>query len=158
MKTTLLKNKNGFTAIELLFVLLFIGILIFISVSFLNTSRTKTRDAKRLVDVRRIQTALEFYFLEYSTYPAFDQPVILGEESFVQLCDEGVGALVSVSTACESVFMAPIPKDPGSGNYYYLGNAEGYTIQFVTEDTTEIGVAGRYYAHTENIDKDQTLK
>ncbi len=54
------KNK-GFTLIELLVVIAIIGILSSIVLASLNTARVKGRDAKRVADIKQIQTALEMY-------------------------------------------------------------------------------------------------
>lgn len=150
------KNQKGFTPVELLFVILVIGILVLISVSFLNSSRTKARDAKRVVDIRRIQTSLEFYNLDESSYPTYEAPIILGIEGTSKLCETG---FVSQETTCSKEYMAVVPKDPStSGKYVYQGSSEGYVLQFVTEDVTDLGNAGVYYAHSEIIDKDPAIK
>jgi prepilin-type N-terminal cleavage/methylation domain-containing protein len=63
-------NKSGFTLIELLVVIAIIGLLSTLSVLALNTARAKARDAKRISDVKQIQTALEMYYNDVSDYPA----------------------------------------------------------------------------------------
>ena len=62
-------NKKGFTLIELLVVIAIIGLLATLSVVALNTARVKARDARRVSDIKQIQTALEMYFDTYSSYP-----------------------------------------------------------------------------------------
>jgi prepilin-type N-terminal cleavage/methylation domain-containing protein len=54
-------NNKGFTLIELLVVVAIIGILATIILSSLSSARESARDAKRLSDVKTIQTALEMY-------------------------------------------------------------------------------------------------
>lgn len=63
-------NKSGFTLIELLVVIAIIGLLSTLSVLALNTARAKARDAKRISDVKQIQTALEMYYNDVNDYPA----------------------------------------------------------------------------------------
>lgn len=64
-----MKNK-GFTLIELLVVIAIIGILSTTVLGSLSDARVRARDAKRLADIRTIQTALEVYNLDNGTYPA----------------------------------------------------------------------------------------
>jgi prepilin-type N-terminal cleavage/methylation domain-containing protein len=63
------KKKQGFTLIELLVVVAIIGVLATIVLASLSDARARARDAKRLADIRTIQTALEVYYLDNGTYP-----------------------------------------------------------------------------------------
>jgi prepilin-type N-terminal cleavage/methylation domain-containing protein len=63
-------NKKGFTLIELLVVIAIIGLLSTLSVLALNNARQKARDAKRVADIKQVQTALELYFNDANSYPA----------------------------------------------------------------------------------------
>lgn len=56
------QNQKGFTLIELLVVIAIIGLLASVVLLALNSARQKSRDAKRLADVRQIASALELYF------------------------------------------------------------------------------------------------
>ncbi|PIS42307.1 MAG: hypothetical protein COT24_04570 [Candidatus Kerfeldbacteria bacterium CG08_land_8_20_14_0_20_40_16] len=64
-----MRNKKGFTLIELLVVIAIIGLLATIAVVALNSARTSSRDAKRIADVRQVQTGLEMYFNQFASYP-----------------------------------------------------------------------------------------
>jgi prepilin-type N-terminal cleavage/methylation domain-containing protein len=64
------KKYQGFTLIELLVVVAIIGLLSTLSILALNTARARARDAKRVADVKQIQTALEMYFNDVGSYPA----------------------------------------------------------------------------------------
>jgi prepilin-type N-terminal cleavage/methylation domain-containing protein len=65
-----MKNKKaGFTLIELLVVVAIIGLLATLSLVALNSARQKARDAKRVADVKQIQTALELYYNDNYGYP-----------------------------------------------------------------------------------------
>lgn len=64
------KDKSGFTLIELLVVIAIIGLLSTISILALNSARARARDAKRVADVKQIQTALEMYFNDNAIFPA----------------------------------------------------------------------------------------
>lgn len=63
------KKQKGFTLIELLVVIAIIGLLSTLSILALNTARARARDAKRVADVKQIQTALEMYFNDAGSYP-----------------------------------------------------------------------------------------
>lgn len=66
------KAKAGFTLIELLVVIAIIGVLASIVLASLNTARQKSRDARRITDIKQIQLALELYYDGAGTgqYPA----------------------------------------------------------------------------------------
>jgi prepilin-type N-terminal cleavage/methylation domain-containing protein len=55
-------NQKGFTLIELLVVIAIIGLLASVVLLALNSARQKSRDAKRVADVRQIATALELFY------------------------------------------------------------------------------------------------
>ena len=115
-----MKNRSkGFTLIELLVVIAIIGILSTLSVVALNSARARARDAKRISDIRQIQTALEMFYSANNKYPTSTTP--------------GLAALVSdgLLTAIPS---NPKPSDPVTGatgivacgtpwaNYAYLAS------------------------------------
>jgi len=68
------KNQQGFTLIELLVVIAIIGLLSTLSIVALNQARARSRDARRLADVKQIQTALEMYYNDLNQYPASTTP------------------------------------------------------------------------------------
>ncbi len=57
-------NKKGFTLIELLVVIAIIGLLATLAVVALGNARQKSRDAKRVSDIKQFQTALELRYVE----------------------------------------------------------------------------------------------
>jgi len=71
-------KKKGFTLIELLVVIAIIGILATLAVVALQQARKNARDAKRIADVRQMQTALELYFNDNQYYPLADDVVAGG--------------------------------------------------------------------------------
>lgn len=116
-------NKKGFTLIELLVVIAIIGLLSTLSIVALNSARARSRDARRVSDIKQIQTALEMYYNAFNGYPA--------------------GASTSVLTigTGTTVFMASIPTAPtpvdgsctsANNSYKYTQDSSGasYTITY----------------------------
>lgn len=62
-------GRQGFTLIELLVVIAIIGILASIVLASLNSARVKSRDARRVADIKQVQLALELYFDANGNYP-----------------------------------------------------------------------------------------
>ena len=134
-----MKNKKGFTLIELLVVIAIIGLLATLSVVALNNARQKSRDAKRVSDIKQIQTALELYFVDNNGYPTEAVPgVVLGVAvtrlSDGHAFDDGSGA------APGTIYMGQVPADPGVEGwaetaiapfpYTYIGDTTTYSIEF----------------------------
>lgn len=122
------QGKKGFTLIELLVVIAIIGLLSTLSILALNTARARSRDARRLADVRQIQTALEMYFNDLGYYPV-DGAV-----------DAGDAISTTNGTYLRSVPKPPTPVDGSScptaqPNYTYdnvvtAGTGGTYTISY----------------------------
>ncbi|PCI30694.1 hypothetical protein COB52_01270 [Candidatus Kaiserbacteria bacterium] len=64
------KKTRGFTLIELLVVIAIIGILSSVVLASLNSAREKSRDARRIGDVKQLQLALEMYYDSNNGYPS----------------------------------------------------------------------------------------
>lgn len=127
-----MNNKKGFTLIELLVVIAIIGLLSTLAVVALNSARQKSRDSKRVADIKQIQTALELYFADSVTgYPTNDD-LELGVD-VKALCTGGWSdaACSTGTTYMGLVPQAPVPSDCTSGNeYMYSGGGDSYTIDF----------------------------
>lgn len=61
--------SRGFTLIELLVVIAIIGVLASVVLASLNSARRKSRDARRVADIKQMQLALELYFDANGEYP-----------------------------------------------------------------------------------------
>ena len=74
-----MKKQKGFTLVELLVVIAIIGLLSTIAFISLNRARAKARDAKRVSDVRELQSALELYYNDQALpgYPMNNTPSVL---------------------------------------------------------------------------------
>lgn len=64
-----LKIARGFTLIELLVVIAIIGVLSSVVTASMNKARQKSRDTRRLTDLKAIQTAFELYYDDNNSYP-----------------------------------------------------------------------------------------
>jgi len=133
-----MQNKKGFTLIELLVVIAIIGLLSTLAVVALNSARQKSRDSKRVADIKQIQTALELYFADSTSgYPATN--VMLGNTAKA-LCTggwNGASCSAGSTTYMGLVPAAPTPSDctasGASNDYAYtIGgtNNDSYSITF----------------------------
>ncbi len=135
------KSKAGFTLIELLVVIAIIGLLASVVLLALNSARSKSRDAKRIADVRQIASAFELFFNDASAYPtsaAYSGGAKLG--SAVLQAVSPAGATVTLTpTYIGLIPTAPGPQDntcattgAGGNDYWYTSSATGatYTLTF----------------------------
>jgi len=141
----MLKNKKGFTLIELLVVIAIIGLLSTLAVVSLNNARQKSRDAKRVSDIKQVQTALELFFVDQNGYPGETANSVLGSTNLAALDDTGF------TTACGSgtCYMGQVPSNPTPNGADYVYNAtsggtactsgtscDDYSITFTIEGPT----------------------
>lgn len=118
--------KKGFTLIELLVVIAIIALLSTLSVVALNSARVKSRDARRLADIKQIRTALEMYFDQNNKYPESDGVVILGGSHPDHNCLSSNGLGVKPCTG--NVYMETVPGDPRGSTYWYDCDSVGQPI------------------------------
>jgi len=122
--------KKGFTLVELLVVIAIIGILSTLSVVSLNSARAKSRDARRLSDIKQIRTALDMYYDSSSTYP-LSCTTTLGTGNCA--CLTSVGWTNTSTTNCTgTIFMQKVPSDPlSSASYTYTSTSSGQSYEIV---------------------------
>ncbi len=119
MFKTVKLNKSAFTLIELLVVIAIIGIISTLAVVSLVNARQSARDAKRIADIKQIQTALELYYQDNGEYPSTIVDSIA----------------TSGNIYMQSFPTAPTPADGDCGdadnNYTYTSlDGSNYTIEF----------------------------
>ena len=103
-------NKKGFTLIELLVAISIIGVLSsFLLANFVGV-RQRARDGVRKSDLRQIQSALELYRSDQSTYPNAPLP--------------GCGSSL---TSGSTTYMQKIPCDPSTSTSYTYSVGGGNT-------------------------------
>lgn len=102
------RTKKGFTLIELLVVIAIIGILASVVLASLNSARAKSRDARRVADLKQVQLALELYADSHSqAYPAT-----------ADISGQLTGAACAGSAKCIPQYPVP-PTGAGQGAYGY---------------------------------------
>lgn len=121
---------RGFTLIELLVVIAIIGVLASIVLASLNSARRKSRDARRITDVKQIQLALELYYDAQSPqqYPAASAT-----------CDATTARGLQVLST--GGYIPTVPRDPNaSPNCYVYSSpaapAAAYHLGISLEEST----------------------
>ena len=115
------RRTSGFTLIELLVVIAIIGVLASIVLASLNQARQKSRDARRIADVKQIQLALELSY-DGASPPAY--PVATASCSaagVTPVLSRGLEVLVT------SNYIPVLPRDPQNAStcYQYATNTSG---------------------------------
>lgn len=124
-------NKSGFTLIELLVVIAIIGVLASIVLASLNNARGKSRDARRITDVKQIQLALELYFDANNGYPDANGT-----------CAATAYGLEDLKTGGH---IPQVPRDPISDCYTYATPATpitSYHLGTILRDGTNSALTG----------------
>ena len=128
MKITKTHKRSGFTLIELLVVISIIGLLASVVLISLNSARQKSRDAKRIADVKQLATALELYFNDYGGYPPTSSVLAPGYVGQIPTAPTPVDGTCSVAS--------------NTYTYTQLGSGASYTYRFCLGATTGGFTAG----------------
>ena len=124
-------QRKGFTLVELLVAVGIIGVLASVSVVSVNSVRQKGRDAKRISEVKQMQSALEGYFSSNSTYPV-EGPTVLGSANNVTLCSDNTGF---AAAGCANPFMQTVNRDPRNGAAVPGGNNAFYDYTYQSRNS-----------------------
>lgn len=144
-------NKKGFTLIELLVVIAIIGLLSTLAIVSLNSARSKARDAKRVSDIRQIQTAMEVIYTDYSSYALAGDPAC--DNAIVKNCDDTkltsiVTNLAQINDPSNSA-TACVADSAAVCNYAFgTTSSSTYTIYFWTENQNVQGLEQGKNIHT----------
>jgi len=130
-------NKKGFTLIELLVVIAIIGVLSTLAVVALGSARQKANDAKRLSDIRQVQTALELYYTDNNAYPTTTATgITLGDSTHSCLDTNGFSA------SCTSPYMGLVPSDPINSDVNIYTYTAGAGTAYQITASLEVGAGG----------------
>lgn len=140
-----MKKQIGFTLIELLVVITIIGLLSTLAVVAFNGARMKARDARRVADVKQIQTALALYYSYEDIYPVASGTVpstfigspLKGPNSLITFIKDVPSNPISVDAACGSSAFYTYTQDQGGSSY---------TISFCLGAPTGGIIAGQHKA------------
>ena len=117
-------TTKAFTLLELLVVIAIIGLLSSVVLASVNDVREKSRDARRLSDMRQLQTALEFYYDSNGSYPTTGGA--MGD------CSGNSSFATALQPLVDAGYMSKIPNDPQVPSnpwpqcYYYISNRACY--------------------------------
>jgi prepilin-type N-terminal cleavage/methylation domain-containing protein len=147
-----MKQRKGFTLVELLVVISIIGLLSTLAVVALNQARVRARDSKRLSDIKQIQTALELHYADQGVYPVEATAITLGEDATDVLTENGfeddtaaTGTTVYMKVPLN--FAAPVTD----GYDYVSADGTTYTISFELEASNNNLAVGAHTADPSGI-------
>ncbi|NDB58411.1 prepilin-type N-terminal cleavage/methylation domain-containing protein [bacterium] len=121
--------KRGFSIIELLVVIAIIAILTAIITSNFATSKSKSRDAKRVSDIAQIQLALEMAFDKCNAYPqgiTVSSVIPLDPVSGTFCTKPGSNSNYTLGD-----FISVVPKESATQLYTYAKNSTAPFVDYV---------------------------
>lgn len=153
--------KKGFTLTEVLVAVAILILLTAIILPNFSQMRQKSRDVKRITDLKALQVALDRYFTKYGKFPATGGKVAVSgnpEDCFSGGTDRRNFSGTSLQDLVDEGFISSLPKDPvnkkrGSVHYcynyypYYSCQNEGhslatYALYFYPENIETFGGPG----------------
>lgn len=105
-----IQKQTGFNLIELLVVISIIALLVTAALLIFNSSRQKSRDARRVADVKQIISALDLYFNVCNSYPIPSSPNFIINSNYSLYSSTG-----SVVGPCGTNAAGPSSQNGGFG-------------------------------------------
>lgn len=125
-------SKRGFTLVELLVVISIIGILSGIFLNRIGDFRDRAEDARRIADIRHVQTLLELYYNKCQSYPNPNTPSGGGCTTGSMGNGPVQWSTLETMVVGSGLGTKAIPEDPDKPkgkNYEYGSNGDGYAIK-----------------------------
>jgi len=123
-----LSARQGFTLIELLVVMAVIGLLAAIALFSIDNIKSKSRDTRRVADVKSIQEGLAMYHNDNQVYPISAGEFIAGDDTMSEALEN--------NGAMNGVPVDPINDLVGAVTYkyYYQSTQDNdYVIEYYLE-------------------------
>lgn len=130
---------RGFTIIELLVVVAVIALLVSVAVALFSNARAKSRDARRVADVRELHDALAIYVTNARTFP---NPTPAGG-----ICLTGSDAVSTALVGTDAIRTIPLDPRQNCGSGPPAEANPHYRYESLTGSTYKIW----YYLETNSI-------
>ncbi len=132
------KNIHGFTLIEVLTVVAIIGLLSSVILVGLGSFRARARDARRIADLRTVQTSLELYYTKLSQYP---QDLAW---------DALQGELVNANVGVTKISKDPLTARSGYDQYAFDSSSDrqSYVLRAQLEDANNPALTDSFHGFT----------
>ncbi len=129
------ESGSGFTLIELLVVMAIIAVLVSIIIYAISAARLQSRNSQRRGNANSIRSALESYYSNKKTYPAYSN------QSFKQIADDlkGQGYLNSQDT---TAFTDPSGEE--SRQCFYSNGTAKYKMYIIAEPSTSVNCSADF--------------
>ncbi len=144
-------SKKAFTLIEVLIVVAIIAVLASVVLVGLGPTQRIGRDARRISDLRQVQSGLELYFNKCGYYPGVAQPnspctSFSAISSWGDLTNALTGSNIGVTN---------IPNDPSAGQTYVYAtdqNGTSYVLRARLEDANNSSLASDVDGTVDGVD------
>jgi len=134
----MIKNKKGFTLIEILIVVAIIAILASVVLVGLGPTQQSGRDARRLSDLHEVQNGLELFYNKCGYYPGEINAGACGTTATTGYSTGATPMNTALTSAGLQISTVPLdPTNSGVHIYYYRTNgasASQYLLATVLEN------------------------
>lgn len=135
-------NQKGASLIKILIIVIIVGAILGGFFLLLNNERSKTRDAKRMADIVRIQAAFEFLYNDTASY----------EFAAIGGCDT-VGSFVKQCNLSKYISTISTFQDPGEFSYLISVRPtdDDYAVTFTLENSYDSLQSGQHVLSSAGI-------